>query len=146
VIKVIIEILIDPARFLLERSLRIRFYDPHKGRSVTVPEVMRTLIYLTTQPDGQYALWHVGLIRRRRAMLRFIAVVGFVLSVATSAQAMTPAPLPPPNDMMTQVAVGCGPGRTRVNGVCVARTTVRQTRRAVRRCVRWQAGACALYE
>jgi hypothetical protein len=79
-------------------------------------------------------------------MLRFIAVVGFVLSVATSAQAMTPAPLPPPNDMMTQVAVGCGPGRTRVNGVCVARTTVRQTRRAVRRCVRWQAGACALYE
>lgn len=64
-------------------------------------------------------------------MLRFIAAVGFVLSVAASAQAMAPAPLPPPNDMMTQVAVGCGPGRTRVNGVCVARTTVRLTPGAV---------------
>jgi hypothetical protein len=28
----------------------------------------------------------------------------------------------------------------------VARTTVRQTRRAVRRCVRWQGGVCAMYE
>lgn len=79
-------------------------------------------------------------------MLRLIAVVGFALLFATAAQAMTPAPLPQPDDMITQVAVGCGLGRTRVNGVCVARTTVRQTRRAVRRCVRWQAGACALYE
>ena len=79
-------------------------------------------------------------------MLRLIAVVGFALSIATSAQGMTPAPLPQPDDMVTQVAVGCGPGRTRVNGVCVARTTVRQTRRAVRRCVRWQAGVCAAYE
>ncbi|SHH20431.1 hypothetical protein SAMN05443248_4053 [Bradyrhizobium erythrophlei] len=79
-------------------------------------------------------------------MLRLIAVVGFALSIATSAQGMTPAPLPQPDDMVTQIAVGCGPGRTRVNGVCVARTTVRQTRRAVRRCVRWQAGVCAAYE
>jgi hypothetical protein len=79
-------------------------------------------------------------------MLRLIAVVGFALSIATSAQGMTPAPLPQPDDMVTQIAVGCGPGRTRVNGVCVARTTVRQTRRAVRRCVRWQAGVCATYE
>ena len=78
-------------------------------------------------------------------MLRFIAVAGFVLSVATSAQGMTPAPLAPPDGMVTQVAVGCGPGRTRIDGVCVARTTVRQTRRAVRRCVRWRAGVCALY-
>jgi len=36
--------------------------------------------------------------------------------------------------MTTQVAVGCGVGRTRVNGVCVARTTKRQVRRAARRC------------
>ena len=79
-------------------------------------------------------------------MLRLIAVVGFALSIATSAQGMTPAPLPQRDDMVTQIAVGCGPGRTRVNGVCVARTTVRQTRRAVRRCVRWQAGVCAAYE
>ena len=50
------------------------------------------------------------------------------------------------DSVATQVAVGCGPGRTMVNGVCVARTTIRQTRRAVRRCVRWEAGACALYQ
>lgn len=78
-------------------------------------------------------------------MLRLIAVGGFALLVATSAQGMTPAPFPPPNDMITQVAAGCGPGRTMVNGVCVARTTIRHTRRAARRCVRWHGGACALY-
>jgi hypothetical protein len=79
-------------------------------------------------------------------MLRLIAVAGFAMLVASSAHAMTPAPPPQVDEMVTRVAVGCGPGRTRVNGVCVARTTVRQTRRAVRRCVRWQAGVCALYE
>ena len=79
-------------------------------------------------------------------MLRLIAATGFALLVAISAQGMTPAPLPQLDDMVTQIAVGCGPGRTRVNGVCVARTTVRQTRRAVRRCVRYQAGVCAAYE
>jgi hypothetical protein len=79
-------------------------------------------------------------------MLRLIAAAGFALFVATSAQAITPGPPPQVDEMVTRVAVGCGPGRTRVNGVCVARTTVRQTRRAVRRCVRWQAGVCARYE
>jgi hypothetical protein len=79
-------------------------------------------------------------------MFRLIAVAGFALLVTTSAHAMTPTPLPQPEDIMTQVAIGCGMGRTRVNGVCVARTTVRQTRRAARRCVRWQGSTCALYE
>jgi hypothetical protein len=79
-------------------------------------------------------------------MLKLIAIAGFALIIATSAEGMTPAPLAPPDAMVTQVAVGCGLGRTRINGVCVARTTVRQTRRAVRRCVRWQGGACARYE
>ena len=79
-------------------------------------------------------------------MIRLIAAAGFTLSVATFAQAMTPAPIPQPDGMISQIAVGCGPGRTMVNGVCVARTTIRQTRRAVRRCVRWQGGACVLYE
>jgi hypothetical protein len=79
-------------------------------------------------------------------MLRLIAGAAFILSISSSGQAMSPAPLPQMDDMITQVAVGCGPGRTRINGVCVARTTVRQTRRAVRRCVRWQGGACAAYE
>jgi hypothetical protein len=79
-------------------------------------------------------------------MLGSIAVAGFALLVATSVQAMTPAPPPQVDEMVTRVAVGCGLGRTRVNGVCVARTTVRQTRRAVRTCVRWQADVCASYE
>jgi hypothetical protein len=79
-------------------------------------------------------------------MLRLIAIASFALSIATSAQAMTPAPPPQVDGMITQIAVGCGMGRTRVNGVCVARTTVRHARRAARRCVRWQGSACALYE
>jgi hypothetical protein len=52
-------------------------------------------------------------------MIRLIAVAGFALSVATSTQAMTPAPIPQPDGMITQVALACGVGRTRVNGVCV---------------------------
>ncbi len=79
-------------------------------------------------------------------MLRLIAVAGFVLTIATSAQGMTPAPLALPDGIVTQIAVGCGVGRTRINGVCVARTTVRHARREVRRCARWHGGACALYE
>jgi len=68
-------------------------------------------------------------------MIRLIAIAGFALSVAVSAQAMTPAPIVlQPDGMITKIAAACGAGRTRVNGVCVARTTVRQTRRAVRRC------------
>jgi hypothetical protein len=66
-------------------------------------------------------------------MIRLIAAAGFALAVATSAQAMTPAPIPQPDGMITQVRLACGPGRTRVGGVCVARTTIRHTRRAVRR-------------
>ena len=67
-------------------------------------------------------------------MIRLIAVAAFALAVATPAQAMSPAPLPQLEGMTTQIAVGCGVGRTRVNGVCVARTTKRQVRRAARRC------------
>jgi len=66
-------------------------------------------------------------------MIRLIAAAGFVMAVATSAQALTPAPLPQADGMITQVRLGCGPFRTRVNGVCVARTTIRHTRRMVRR-------------
>ena len=71
--------------------------------------------------------------KREEKMIRLIAIAGFALALATSAQAMTPAPIPQPDGMVTQVAAACGAGRTRVNGVCVARTTIRQTRRAVRR-------------
>jgi len=78
-------------------------------------------------------------------MLRMIAVAGFVLSLATSAQALTPAPIAQPESLVSEVAVGCGMGRTRIGGVCVARTTVRHTRRAVRRCLRYAGGRCVGY-
>ena len=65
-------------------------------------------------------------------MIRLIAVA-FALTLASSAQAMPVAPIHQPDGMTTQVAVGCGAGRTRVNGVCVARTT-NYVRRAARRC------------
>ena len=74
-------------------------------------------------------------------MIRLITVAGFVFAVATSALAMTPAPLPQPDDMVTEVALGCGVGRTRVAGVCVARTTIRHNRR----CLRWTGHVCAAW-
>jgi len=74
-------------------------------------------------------------------MIRLIAVAGVALAVATSAEAMTPAPMPQRQGMITQVAYACGPGMTRVHGVCVARTTVRHARR----CARWNGGVCVHY-
>ena len=61
-------------------------------------------------------------------MIRLIAIA-LALAVATSAQAMSPAPLHEPVGTITQVREGCGPFRIRVNGICVARTSIRQTRR-----------------
>jgi hypothetical protein len=69
-------------------------------------------------------------------MIRLIAFAAFALVVTTSAQAMPVAPVHEPDGMITQVAYGCGAGRTRVGGVCVARTTKRQ----VRRCAVWGVG------
>jgi hypothetical protein len=66
-------------------------------------------------------------------MLRLIAVADVGLAFATSAQALTPAPLHQPDEMITQARFGCGPGRTLVAGRCVARTTIRHTRRVIRR-------------
>ncbi|PSO14070.1 hypothetical protein C7G42_33515 [Bradyrhizobium sp. MOS003] len=79
-------------------------------------------------------------------MMRWLAVATFTLMIGTSAHGMTPGPLPQSENLITPVAAACGVGRTRINGVCVARTTVRQTRRAVRRCLRWQGGVCAMYQ
>src|SRR6516162_9923178 len=44
-----------------------------------------------------------------KTMLRLFAVAGF-LAFATSAQAITPAPLPQQDGMITQVRLGCGLG------------------------------------
>jgi hypothetical protein len=72
-------------------------------------------------------------------MIKLIAVAGFALAVTTSAQAMTPAPIHQPDGMITQVAWGCGPGRTRIAGRCVSRAAIRQQRR----CLRWTGRTCA---
>ena len=66
-------------------------------------------------------------------MLRLIAVALAGLALTASAQALTPAPLHEPDGMITQARFGCGPGRTQVAGHCVARTTIRHTRRVIRR-------------
>lgn len=77
-------------------------------------------------------------------MIRLIAVA-FALALASSAQALPPVPLQQSDEMVIQVREGCGAGRVRIKGVCVARTTIRHTRRAVRRCLRREAGACVKY-
>ncbi|TMJ04037.1 MAG: hypothetical protein E6G97_07525 [Alphaproteobacteria bacterium] len=69
-------------------------------------------------------------------MIRLIAVT-FALALATSAQAMPLAPLHQTGGMTVDAAYRCGVGRTRVGGVCIARTTKRQ----VRRCAVWGAGS-----
>ena len=71
-------------------------------------------------------------------MIRLIATAAFTLVIATSAHAVTPAPLHQTDNVITQVREACGAGRVRINGVCVARTT----RRQVRRCARWSGGTC----
>jgi hypothetical protein len=52
-------------------------------------------------------------------MIRLIAFVVLALGITVSAQAMPVAPVHAP-DIITQAAYGCGPGMTRVAGVCVA--------------------------
>jgi hypothetical protein len=78
-------------------------------------------------------------------MIRLIAIAAFTLAIATSAHAVTLAPLHQTHDMITQVREACGAGRVRINGVCVARTTERHVRREVRRCARWSGGNCLQY-
>ncbi len=75
-------------------------------------------------------------------MIRMVALA-FSLAVASSAQAMpVPPPLHAPDGMIVQARQACGVGFQRRAGVCVRNTTVRQTRRAVRRCARWNGGVC----
>jgi hypothetical protein len=47
--------------------------------------------------------------------------------------------------MITQVREGCGLGQVMVNGACQSRAGMRQERRALRRCLRWNGGVCAAY-
>ena len=70
-------------------------------------------------------------------MIRVIAAAAFALAIATSAHAITLAPLHQPHGMITQVRQACGAGMHWVNGVgCVTTPLRRQTRR----CLVWGAG------
>lgn len=74
-------------------------------------------------------------------MLKLLSIVAVALIISTSGEAMMRAPLSQPDGMVVKVLMGCGPGRTRVNGICVARTTIRHARR----CMRWNGHVCAHY-
>lgn len=57
-------------------------------------------------------------------MIRLIAVAEFAVAVATRCRPCLS--LSPSAGQHDHVREACGPGRVRINGVCVARTTTRQ--------------------
>jgi hypothetical protein len=63
-------------------------------------------------------------------MTRLITLV-FALAAATSAHAMSLAPLAQSEDAITQVRQACGAGMHMVNGRCVTTPARRQVRRGV---------------
>ena len=78
-------------------------------------------------------------------MIRLLAVV-FALTVATSAEAMSPTPIYQPNGMITQIrqARQCDdPNQVRVNGIC--EDYARHVSRAEHKCVAWNEGFCIEY-
>ena len=91
------------------------------------------------------------------AMIRLLISVAFALAVATSAEAMSPAPLHEPDAMITHIAVGqpCdlksqvriwGCPRCGVNGICMLRVTRPVRQRTYLRCVEWNEGMCVEYD
>ena len=75
----------------------------------------------------------VGRLSRRdnmeKTMIRLIAFAAFALAVATSAHAMSPAPLRQADGMITQVREACGAGMHMVNGTCMRTATRRNAAR-----------------
>ena len=63
-------------------------------------------------------------------MFKLIAILIFALVTSMPAQATPVAPVHEPDSIITQAAAACGPGMTRVNGVCVSRHHKRQARNA----------------
>jgi len=66
-------------------------------------------------------------------VVRFI-VFAFILSLASSVQAMPVSPLQTPDTMVVTVRQGCGIGYRRIGDRCVRNASVRHFRRVVRRC------------
>ena len=75
-------------------------------------------------------------------MFRLIAIISFAFVTTIAAQATPVAPVQEPDSIITQAAAACGPGMTRVSGVCVSRHHKRQARR----CLRWNGNTCAAWE
>ena len=77
-------------------------------------------------------------------MIRLIAGV-FALAVATSAQAMSLAPLAQSESLITQVRDACGAGMHMVNGKCVTTSARRHVRRDVIRGYRAEQCAAGMH-
>jgi len=80
-------------------------------------------------------------IGREEKMMRLVTVA-FALALMSSAQATPLAPVQQPDSIITPAAAACGPGMTRINGVCVSRHHKRQARR----CLRWNGSTCAAWQ
>ena len=86
-------------------------------------------------------------------MIRLLISVAFALAVATSAEAMSPAPLHEPDTMITQIRnirpahQPCDlPSQVRINGICMLRSTPHHVRqRDYRGCAKWNEGICVEY-
>ena len=71
------------------------------------------------------------------------------VALATSAEAMSPAPLQEPDARVTHIADGqpCDlPNQVRINGICMLRTTRPVRQPSYRRCVEWNEGMCVEYD
>ena len=82
-------------------------------------------------------------------MIRLLISVAFVFAVATSAEAMSPAPLHQPDGMITQIrkarqARPCqDPNQIRINGIC--QYSPPHVSRSQHVCVEWNEGMCVEY-
>lgn len=63
-----------------------------------------------------------------------IVVFAFILSLASSVQAMPVSSLQAPDNIVVTVRQECGVGYQRIAGRCMRNPTVRHFRRIVRRC------------
>jgi hypothetical protein len=70
-----------------------------------------------------------------------LAVIAFVVALASSAQAVPIAPIEQPESMITTVREACGAGMHRVNGVCIRTAARRQAARCAAG-LRYVGGRC----
>src|SRR5262245_7427775 len=73
-----------------------------------------------------------------KAMIRLIGITAFAFVIATSAHAITLAPLHQPDNMITQVREACGVGMHYRSDL--GRCVTTPARRQARRCLVWGAG------